>query len=259
MKVWLRCSPSAEDVRVEAVELVGQLGIGRDDLRSAVEPRAGQRLFEDRLLRTVYALQERYLERGYYRASVRLEVDIDEERKAAVVVFRIEAGERALLGDLRVEGDLSPFSADELIDGFKQRPGSLLRRDLAERDAEQLRRFLIANGYRRARVEGPAIDVLESGTSADVRYEVSLGPLVEIETLGAELRALERRDLLPLLDETGYDEGAVQDSVRRLVDWYQGRGHWQVRVEPHEEIVEGPDGAVTRIDLTIEIEEGTSL
>ncbi|NJL28193.1 MAG: hypothetical protein HC897_10020, partial [Thermoanaerobaculia bacterium] len=91
---------------VEAVELEGELGLAREVLTRAVQQRAGAPLVEDRILRSVYALQDLYAHRGYLTARVGLKVVPLAEPNRVDVVFELASGPRATIGTVGFEGDL---------------------------------------------------------------------------------------------------------------------------------------------------------
>ena len=67
-------------IRIEGVALAGDLGLAKDRLLREVVVTPGQTLAEDRLLRSVYNLQDLYAHTGYPAAQVRLAVEVHRDR-----------------------------------------------------------------------------------------------------------------------------------------------------------------------------------
>lgn len=239
-------------VQITAVSLEGDLGINRRTLEDRLLVAAGQPLIESRVLRSVYRLQDLYERRGYFGARVRLEVDSDAERKRAAIVFRVDSGPRARIGAVRFEGETGPFSRDRLVGALRAGPGDPYRRETVREGADRLQRWLVEQGYRTAEVDRPSEevpdDVRGEEPRVDLLYPVRAGPEVRVEVVGAELKALRKKELLPFLGEEGYDEALVLQAVDRLRRHYQEQGHWKVRIDWFEEREDG----VLRLELRIE-------
>ena len=105
--------------------------------------------------------------------------------------------------------------------------------------AEHLQQWLVEQKYRKAEVDVPTISAQpseqapEQGGAAgtvDLNYALRVGPLVEIEIVGASRKELRKKDLLPFLSEEGYDEALVLQAVDRVRRYFQEEGHWKVDV-----------------------------
>lgn len=235
-------------VQVKDVAIEGRLGLDRSNLRNRLLIHAGQPLIESRLIRSVYRLQDLYEDRGWFGATVRLEVDVDEAAKDARVVFRVDAGERAEIGAVRFDGATGQFTREQLLEQLEAEPGKPYRRSTLNDDTDRLQRWLVEQGYRRAQVDPPREEVEADGSRVDLVYPLRVGPRVEVEIVGAPRKELVKRDLLPFLGEQGYDEALVIQAVGRVEEYYQEKGHWQVEVEWEEERTEDLLRLVFRVE-----------
>lgn len=221
------------EVVVRSVTIAGETGLPLGRLRSRLVQREGEPLSEGRLIQGVYRLQDLYRDNGYFSADVRLRLAAGETPHQVDVVYRVESGSRARIGSVDLEGNLGPFDARQLAQQLAVGPGaSYDGRALAE-DANRLRRWMVSQDQRQARVEGP-VETRRDG-EVDLSYQVEAGPRVEVEILGGDRKKLESRGLLPFLDEDGYDQALLVRAQDRLRRYYQQKGHYQVQVETHEE------------------------
>lgn len=242
------------NVVVTEVRIEGDTGaVSHDRLREVVGQRVGEPLVEARLVEAVFAMQDRLANSGHFDASVRLDPEIDEARNQAVVVYRVEAGPRSTIGEVTFAGDAGPFSRAQLLDPLRGKPGEPYRRATVVDDAERLETWLIEEGHRAARVDPPAIEPDPERRRVTVTFPLEVGPRVEVEVIGAEMRRLRRRDLLPFLADEGYDEALVLLAAQRIRTWYQEQGHYEVEVDYREEPADG----VLRV--VVEIEPGPEL
>ena len=224
------------DVQVTSVEVEGDLGVKKTRLLEAVPQRSGLPLREDRLLRGVYRLQDLLVAEGFLDAEVRLAVTPSgDQGRAAAVVYRIAAGERTRVRRVTFAGASPPFADSELVDALRSKPDTPFRQEVAGDDIERLQNWLFSRGYREAVVE-PLPETRDPAAHAvDLAFTVRLGPKVEFVAHGITLKELEKKDLVPFLGDSGYDEALVLQSVERIRRYFQEKGHYHVTVNRTEE------------------------
>lgn len=233
---------------VESVELSGKLGLAREVLLRELEQKPGAPLVEDRVLRSVYALQDLYAHRGYLDAQVRLKVIRHPEPNRVDVVFELASGERARIGEISFVGDLGGVDEAELRRAVKGKEGEGFDPEVVVADTERLRRWLAEHGRLTAEVERPEqVERPEAGV-IDLRYPVTIGPTIEVEVIGAEREELRKKGLLPFLDDQVYDEALVVQTCNRLRTFFQQRGHFLVSVTCTEPPSEGERKLVIAIE-----------
>lgn len=224
------------DVQVASVEVEGDFGIKKARLLEALPQRTGQPLREDRLLRGVYRLQDLLVGEGYLDAEVRLAVapGVDPARSAAVV-YRIAAGPRTRVRKVSFTGASPPFADSELVAALRSRPESTFRKEVANDDVERLQSWLFERGYREAVVERLPESLDAAAHAVDLAFAVRLGPKIEFTARGITQKELEKKDLVPFLGASGYDEALVLQSVERIRRHFQEKGHYRVTVNRTEE------------------------
>lgn len=223
---------------VSEVLVEGAAELPAERLRSRLEQRDGDPLVEGRLLQGIYRLEEQHREAGFLEAQARLYVRPGDGPQKVVVVYRIEPGPRTRVGEVRWTGDLGPFSPAELEEELRAGSGEPYDSRRLEEDPRRLRRYLVGQGYRQVRVEAPQAELRDN--VVDLTYSVDLGRPVTVEVRGAEREKLERKGLLPFLDEDGYDQALLIRTRDRLRDHYQKEGHYRVAVEAREQKTEEP-------------------
>lgn len=226
-------------VLVQAVLFEGELGLTEASLRSAVAQAEGQPLYEDRVFRSVYRLQDLYRERGYLDASVRVSVDAGIRDKAAAVTFAVASGEPAVIGSLAFDGDLGPFQPSELLAPLKGGPGARYRESLGRQDAERLEQWLLDRGHRTAVVGVPAAAYHREERQVDLTYAVEAGAHFTFEVAGADREALVEAGPLARVFEERYDDAQGFAATEAIKTHLQAQGHYRARVELTEERTEG--------------------
>lgn len=246
---------------VEEIRLEGELGMPRDDLLRAIPVRVGEPLSEDSVVQGVYALKDLYERSGWAQARVLVSVASDEERRRAVVTYQVESGARATVGSIAFDNPVTPFEASALVRQLQLRPGDLYRRQAAREGAERLQTWLIGQGHGAARVDPPREEYDAETNTIKLTYPIEVGPRISIVVEGADRETLRRRGLLPFLGEGGYDEALMVQSIQRIESYFQGLGHYDVRIESSQRQIGdgielklaaelGPVYALRKIDLS---------
>lgn len=234
-------------VRVAEVRLEGELCVKEETLRPLLDQRAGAPLSESRVLRGLYRLEELHVEGGFLDYRVRLEVTDAGEGRVAVV-YRMDCGVLATVGDVAFEGDLGPFGPADLIELLEAAPGRRYQLPALRRDVDALESWLIGEGYRQVRVGEPRVDYEADTTEVHLTYPLELGPRFEVRVSGADADQLRRKGLLPFVGTERYDEAILLQAIARLRRYYQELGHYRVEIE--RRIEHGED--LQRIWLRIE-------
>jgi outer membrane protein insertion porin family len=213
---------------VERIDFQGNLGLGRGDLRQHVMERFGTAPPPGRAEAAATALEQLLADRGYLRARVTPQVQLEHNPDRTILLFAVEAGPRARLGTVTIEGLPAPeqlafarrtgLQAGGVYDPFE------LERKIAER-VQDLR----DERYYEARIPYTA-KPREDGTLVDVTLTVLRGPLVRVVYDGDPLPKDRLDDLVPIEREGSADQDLVEDSERRIAAYLHGEGYWKAQV-----------------------------
>jgi len=234
--------------QVEEVILAGELGLHRREVEAVVSKGVGQPLSETQVIRGVYALQDFYHDRGYLEAIVRVRVNyLDPEEHRASVVYQIESGPRASVGEVSFAGELGPHPPADLGAALGLAPGATYRPRVEAEAGERLRGWLINRGYRTAQVTPPTRAYDSATHRMSLTYSLAVGPKVELTVVGASEKDLRKKGLLPFLGPEGHDEALLLEAVDRIQRYYQEKGHYHVEVRSREQL----EGDLLRLVLEI--------
>ena len=226
-------------IQVERVRIEGDLAVSRRNLTAVLEVGEAEPLIESRVVRSVFALEDFYQSKGFLEASVRARPVIDEERKRAVVTFHVEPGRPFEVTSVQFEGSIDPFTAAELQNRLKMKPGERYSTREVRGDAERLSIWLFDRGHRLAQIERPETVVDWDGATVHLSYQVDVGPLFHVEVLGADQRRLTKRGVITFLGWQRYDEALLLQSVSRIRRYFQEQGYYDVEVDWSENQTDG--------------------
>ncbi len=240
--------------RVGRIAFEGTLGISESDLRRIVTERHGTAPSVARAAQTSEILKQTYRDRGYPRAAISARLDPGRGSSSGTLMYTIQAGPRALVGTIEVQGmplDPVPAVLDELdLRTGDYYDGIALDQRLA-RYADELR----ARGYYEARAVQLA-RYAEDESTVHLVVSVEPGPRVEIAFEGDPLTGDERDRLVPIVREHSVDEDLLEDSKFGIERHFRERGYCNPQVDYRRDAQATPEGQpakdnVLRVTFTV--------
>ncbi|MFN0128444.1 MAG: outer membrane protein assembly factor BamA [Verrucomicrobiales bacterium] len=244
------------------VVFLGNTSIPSRDLERAVELEKGSIVDDIKLQEAATKIREEYQRKGFPDVDIRYQQEKVAETGFTRVTFYITEGERALLNDIRFEGN-TVFTARELKklvevgDRDWWRVWNLTKRinsEKLERDVAAIQAKYQDNGYMNARVTG--IDRLPVGEKVDVVFRIFEGDKYDITAVAIEgMTTYPKEELLPSLALTAaepYSAGSIKGDLKLIRDYYGARGYADVQVTPRISR-SGPN----QLAVTYAVAEGT--
>ncbi|MDE3153991.1 MAG: BamA/TamA family outer membrane protein [Acidobacteriota bacterium] len=209
--------------RVGQLRFEGQLGLPTRELRTAVTDRYGVSPPLGRVDEVVRLLRGLYEDHGYLRPTIAPETDPQPDRELVTLVFRIDAGPRARIEAIRLAG--SPLrTRAEILDHLALKVGDPYDRvDLRAR-LDRYTEELKTAGYYEARID-PSIVPGEHDATVALTLTIEPGPHVTIAFEGDPLPPDEQTELVPIRREGSVDEDLLEDSGRRIQDYFRAQGY----------------------------------
>ncbi|HVS32523.1 MAG TPA: translocation/assembly module TamB domain-containing protein [Thermoanaerobaculia bacterium] len=215
--------------RVEEIDFDGLAGNERRNAERRLTIRLGHVLSLNAVDDSSVAIQEELVRQGYLEATVDPETTFFRERNAAGITFNVTTGPRARVATVNIEGQIAPFTPEQLIDRMREKPGAIFRIERARGDVERIKDFLSRENYRRAEVEFVEHVYDDATKTVSLRYRVNAGAPVRVEVTGVDRSAVRR--LLPFRGDQAYSEDAIERASQDIVRTYQQRGHLNAAVD----------------------------
>jgi len=186
---------------------------------------------------------------GYFEARVRAELQTDTTHGLVNVAFRAQLNRHARFGKVILAG--APATEEprlqKALRGWVARArGSTIRagQSYSLKKTQNATLFLetqlLNHNYLGSRVKLAAAEYDAKTNHADLRFEVTAGPLARVTVEGAHLGARTRRKLLPIDQIAGLDPELIQESRENLRSYFQAKGYFEVAVQ--SEIAPAPQG-----------------
>jgi len=215
--------------RIHEIDLEGVTRGDRVRAQRQLTVRRGEILSLDAVDDSAAEIQEMLHENGYLEATVDPETNFDRARNAADVTFHITTGPKAQVARVILDGNLTPFTNEQLIDRMKRKPGKSFHLIEAREDAGRMKNFLVRRDYRRADVDLLGHEYDPATHSVTLRYRVAVGPIVKVAVTGVSRGAVRR--WLPFARNQEYSEDAIDQAADHIIEGLQGRGHYLATVD----------------------------
>jgi outer membrane protein insertion porin family len=190
-------------------------------------------------------LHQFFVSAGYFQAQVQPEWHFDETHMLANVVFHIDLGKRAKLGNVDVQGP-EPAEADRLLratrslrataTGASLKPGKVYTPKRIDSGIALMKRDLANQHHLASKVRLDHPEYHKDSNRADLVLDAQLGPIVRVRVTGAKLSPLpslrdrQMKKLIPIFSEGTVDPDLVEEGRRNLIDFFQSKGYFDVKV-----------------------------
>jgi len=190
-------------------------------------------------------LQQFFVSAGYFEAQVQPQAQFDESHMLANVMFHIDLGTRAKLGEIEVQGT-QPGERDRLLraarslrataTGASLKPGKPYTPKRINSGLALMKRSLASEHRLASKVQLEQPQYHADTRRTDLVIDVRPGPIVRVRITGAKLSSLsflrerQMKKLIPIFSEGTVDPDLVEEGRRNLVDFFQSKGYFDAKV-----------------------------
>lgn len=182
---------------------------------------------------------------GYFTAQVHAEPQIDDANQLVNITFTVQAGKQARIGSVELNGLAAPEQTSLLrrlrslrarFTGALLKPGKPYTPERIKAATSVIKKYLVQQRRLASKVEETPPQYHPDTNRVDVSFNVEVGPIVVVRTTGARLSAFpfmsqrEMKKLIPIYSEGTIDPDLVQEGERNLVDYFQTKGFFDVKV-----------------------------
>lgn len=211
------------------------------------------------------ALRDFLKQNGYFQAEVHAETHADDSHQLVDIVFRVQMGKRARIGDVRIEGPGADEAATFMhsvtslrarLSGGFLRPGKTYTVSRLREASRLLKRELSRQHYLASKIQQLPPNYHPQTNLVDVVFHIDLGPTVMVRVAGAKLTAIpfasgrEERKLIPIYSEGTIDRDLVDEGQQNLIDYFQKKGYFDVQVKTDYQ------RQTNKISLTYQVTKG---
>lgn len=262
---WVLTYIVREKPSVHAVRIEGNDEIDEDDIKEVVDVRPFSILDLAKVNRNAEKIKDLYVEKGYFLAEVDWQV-VDLPDNEVDVVFRVIEKDEVKVAKVTIVGNqaLSDAYLKERIEtrensflGFLSGAGSF-NQEAFERDQMRISQFYYDEGYIKARVGSPKVELSADRTQLYVTLQVEEGERFKTGSLDVTGDFLpdhpkeEVRKLVAMEEGDWFSSAKLRETIGAIGNLYKDAGYAYVNIVPNTLV--NDDAKV--VDLTIDIDKG---
>jgi outer membrane protein assembly factor BamA len=181
---------------------------------------------EDAISRLTDALREE----GLYQAKATAERRTHPETHQADIIVHVDSGPRVRLRNIELLNHTHYRDAD-LLKLFKLKTGSELTTARQQQGTERIRKYLEKRGNLSARVSVRRGEYDAQQNKLPLTLEVTEGPRVLVEVVGAKISKGTLKRLIPVYQEGSVDADLLEEGKRNLQERMERDGYFDAKVE----------------------------
>ena len=194
----------------------------------------GERYGRDKLDRALENVRQVMQENGYYKARVTAESMSNPRTQQVDILFHIDVGPQAHIGEVKVTGT-SNLSSAEVQKIAHIDSGDRVTAARVTGSLQRLRKKFQKQNRALAQVSIAAQTYRPEKNALDFTFQIDPGPVVLISARGYHVsRGVLKREI-PVYEENAVDDDLLNEGERNLLDYLQTRGHFDAKVEIKKE------------------------
>lgn len=182
---------------------------------------------------------------GYFAARVQAEVQPDDAHQLVNIAFHADLGRRARIGKVEIQG-ATPAETSRLMHSVRSlrarftggllKPGKTYTASRLQQASSLIKKTLAGQQYLAADVEGLPPSYHPDTNRVDLTFKVKTGPIVVVQIAGAKLSWIpflagrEKKKLIPIYSEGTIDRDLVGEGQQNLINYFQKKGYFDVKV-----------------------------
>jgi outer membrane protein assembly complex protein YaeT len=188
---------------------------------------AGTRYTEARMQHAVELMKQVLSDTGYREAEIKYTLTPDPAEQLVNIAVHVTPGAQARIGTVTVTGDPG-MSMDEFRRHGRLHVGAAVSRDTVDRALSGVLKYY--QKQRRMEADVKLVSQEYAAHKVNYKFAATRGPLVNVRVDGAKLADDKIKHLVPIYEEGTVDEDLLNEGGRRIRDYYQRQGYFDVVV-----------------------------
>jgi outer membrane protein assembly factor BamA len=175
-------------------------------------------------------LRDTMRQEGLYTAEVKTQTIPRPQTHEMDVIFHVKPGPRARVGAIQLKND-TQYTDAEILKRAKLKPGRPITSARLQSGTDRIRKFLIKKGnlIARAVIRRGAYDATKNTLPLDL--EVTQGPGVKLQVVGAKFSKGELKRLVPVYQEGDVDTDLLEEGKRNIRERLERQGYFDSSVD----------------------------
>jgi outer membrane protein insertion porin family len=210
---------------------------------------AGTRFTETRLNQALDQMRQALADNGFYEPVITHTVTPRPNEQLVDIAFSVVSGPQARIGDVEVKGN-PELSVDEFRRHAHLRAGAHVGHDTVNRALNGVLQYYQKQRRLEAEIKLEAQNYVPATKRCNFTFSATRGPVVTVRVAGASIGSERLKHAIPVYEEGTVDEDLLNEGTRRLRDYFQRLGYFDVKVE-HERQTPAPDQVLIVYTVTL--------
>jgi outer membrane protein insertion porin family len=210
---------------------------------------AGTRFSEGRLEAAQRRMRQVLADNGFNEPQIKYTLNRQGDDQLVDIAFEVSSGVQTRVGAVTVEGD-SGLTVDQFRSKAHLRSGTKVDRDTSNRALSSILKHYQKQDRLGADVKLQSQVYAPDTNKTNFDFAANRGPVVKVEVEGVKLRGDKLKRLIPVFEEGTVDEDLLNEGNRRLRDYYQRLGYFDVKVD---HLQRNPDSNTVNITYTVDL------
>ncbi len=198
----------------------------------------GTRFTQEKLRRATAQMRDALADDGFPTPSIEPTLTPHPARQLVNIAFHVNSGRQARIGSVQVTGD-SGMSVRQFRRYAHLRAGSQVTHDTVNRALSGVLKHYRSQDRFEAEVRLESEQFDKAAHTADFHFFADRGPVVKVIVEGASISPSRIKQVVPIYEEGTVDQDLLNEGDRRLRDYYQRMGYFDVKVSHKEQSTDG--------------------
>jgi outer membrane protein assembly complex protein YaeT len=203
-------------------------------LQRASQLAPGTRFTQAKLNDALHQMSQTMAQNGFYEPAITPALTPHPEEQLVDVAFQAVSGPQARVGKVEVTGDPG-MSVQEFCRHGHLKIGAHVDHDTGNRALAGVLKHYQAQERLEAEIKIVSAQYDPAGKKVDFSFSANRGPVVRVQVQGANIDQERVKRIVPVFEEGSVDEDLLNEGNRRLRDYYQRLGYFDVKVSHLEQ------------------------
>ncbi|HMG87076.1 MAG TPA: POTRA domain-containing protein [Terracidiphilus sp.] len=218
-------------------------------LQAASRLNAGTRFTQARLDAAMGRMRQALSDNGFNEPMITYTLTRHGSEQLVDIAFAVTSGVQARVGGVKVSGD-SGLSETQFRHDARLDQGRKIDHDTSSRALNGILKHYQKENRLEADVKLEAEVYIPATTRSDFTFSSNRGPVVKVSVEGAKIGGDRLKRLVPVFEEGTVDEDLLNEGNRRLRDYFQRLGYFDVKVDHTEQ---NPAGGTVTITYKVSL------
>ena len=214
----------------------------------------GTRFTPAKLARALNEMRSTLADNGFHEPKISQTLTPNPEEQLVDIAFRVVSGPQARIGSVEVTGEPG-MSVAEFRHDAHLRTGARVDHDTVNRALAGVLKHYRNQERLEAEIKLESALYDPATRRTNFRFTASQGPRVKVQVTGVSLAQERVRHVIPIFEEGTVDEDLLNEGNRRLRDFYQRLGYFDVKVD-HQQQSGGPGSGSNQVQIVFNVALG---